>query len=413
MIVKITRYLMILITVLVASIYIPQIYWKIFDVNIRIPMVLYSPVINRFLILKPMESSKYTDQLGTKYTRDKFEKLEPIFYYRQLVATDKMPDSLRGIKMDLNLIRINNFRIKISPQGLTLPQIALYPMLESKSGRVSLEMPEDVFRITNKRMEFIDCYSNSIDEEKSELFTAALIKEEFSFPAKFIYGNPTTRKAFDEGYFVVDKNDQIFHVKMVKGKPFCKNIRISESIKVKSMSISESPLKEFYGVIITENSDIYMITYNNYKLKKLPIIGYDCTNTTLVFRGDIFFRMVTLTNDDSLKVIMLDKNYKVFDNYMEPIENVQKMSVSTIEKYLFPFTVVLADDNTYMISLDFSFGGFVFIILNILLSILSIILYNRRGINFKKGIIDYIIVLVTGIYGFIAINIFIPFDKTK
>ncbi|MFH0733145.1 MAG: DUF4857 domain-containing protein [bacterium] len=413
MIVKTTRYLMIFITILVASIYLPNMYWKIFDINVRIPMILYSPVINQFLIFRPAETVKYTDQVGNKYTRDKFESLEPIFYYRQLVATEKMPDSLRGIKLDLSLLRLNNFRIKITPPNLTLPQIKLFPMLESKSGRASLEMPSDVFRITNKRIEFIDCTSNTIDEEKSDLFTTALIKEEFSFPAKFIYGNPTTRKAFDEGYFVVDNADQIFHIKMVKGRPFCKNIRASESIKVKSMMIAESSLKEFYGIILTENDEIFMITYKNYKLKKLPITGYNSSNTTLVFRGDIFFRYAILTNSDSLKVFMLTKNYKVFDTYYEPIQNVKKMGIGTAATYIFPFRIGLGNQYSYLINLDFECSGFSFLILNIFLVLISMGLYIKRGLSLKKGILDFIIVLVTGIYGIIAINIFIPFDKTK
>ncbi len=413
MIVKSIRYLMIIIAVLVAAIYIPDFYWKIFDVNVRVPMVLYSPVINKFLTLRPLETIKYTDQEGNKYTREQFEQLEPIFYYRQLVGTNTMPDSLRGEPVDISLIRVNNFRIKITPQYLSIPDIKLYPLLESKSGRVSLEMPDDVFRITSKRIEFIDCSTNSIDEEKSGRFTEALNKEGFDYPAKGIYGNPTTRKAFDEGYFIVDNSDQIFQLKMVKGEPFCKNIHAPSGLKVKYMNISEQVLREFYGVIISDDNQFYIITYDGYKIKNVPVNGYNPKNTTLVFRGDIYFRSIQLTNSDSLVVLMLNKEYKVFDRYVEPLPNVKKMDVGLVESFIFPFTISLQSPSSYFVNFYFSFYGFSFIIVNILLTILTVGIYRRRGYEVKNSLIDFAIVLVTGIYGLLAVTIFIPFDKTK
>lgn len=413
MIVKSIRYLMIIIAVLVAAIYIPDLYWKIFDVNVKVPMVLYSPVINKFITLRISEASKYTDQEGNKYTREQFEQLEPIFYYRQLVATNTMPESLRGKPVDISSIRVNNFRIKISPPYLNMPKIELYPLLESQSGRVSLEMPDDVFRITSKRIEFIDCTSNKIDEEKSERFTEALNKEGFDYPAKGVYGNPTTRKAFDEGYFIVDNSDQIFHLKMIKGEPFCKNIHAPSGFKVKYMNIAEQVLREFYGVVISDDNLFYFISYNNYQIKEVPVNGYDPKNTTLVFRGDVYFRSIQLTNDDSLVVLMMDRDYKVFDRYVEPLQNVKKMDVGVVEAYLFPFTISQQSPSSFFIGLYFSFYGFSFIILNVLLTILTIGIYRRRGLELKNSVIDFAIVLVTGIYGLLAITIFIPFDKTK
>ena len=38
--------------------------------------------------------------------------------------------------------------------------------MESMSGRVDLKMPDDVFRITSKGIEFIDMASNSVKEDR-------------------------------------------------------------------------------------------------------------------------------------------------------------------------------------------------------------------------------------------------------
>lgn len=413
MIFKTTRYFMLIISVIVLSIYLPEVYWKLFNESVKVPLILYSPVIEKFLIFRIDSENHYQDEDGKVYTRSKFEALEPIFYFRQLVTEKRMPDSLRGIALDLSLIKINNFRIRLTPNSLNPPTIDLLPMLESRSGRANLSMPEDVFRFTGNAIEFIDCYSNTIDEEKSDFFTEALKKEGFVFPYKKLYGNPTTRKPFDEGYFIVDNEDKIFHVKMVKGMPYCKNINAPKGFKVKSMNIAENNLREFYGIIITDKDELFLISYDNYKLINVPVNGYNAANTTMIFRGDIFFRSVQLVNDDSVVVIMYNKKYKPIDRYSEPLKNVKKAAVGITEGYLFPFVISTEDESTYYLDFYFRLTNVNALILNLVLLIFTIGLYKMKGYDLIKNIPDFVLVGLTGIYGLIAILIFIPFDKTK
>lgn len=413
MIIKTTRYLMIIITVIVCSIYLPEIYWKLFSESVRVPMILYSPITEKFLIFNFTAENKFVDEDGKIYSRSKFEAMEPIFYFRQLVTENRMPDSLKGIALDFAEIRRNNFRIKIYPSQLETPQIKLFPMIESRSGRANLSMPEDVFRITENAIEFIDCYSNSIDEEKTDYFTDALKKENFVFPSKFIFGNPTTRKPFDEGYFIVDSEDKIFHVKMIKGMPFCKNINAPKDFRVKSMSIAENALKEFYGIIITQTDEIFIISYDNYKLIKVPADGYNTKNTEMIFKGDIFFRGVQLVNADSVVVYTLNKKYKVIDRYSEKIKNIKKETAGIVESYMFPFVIETQSESTSFLDLYFRLCGMGALIINFVLLVIAIIMYKMKGYELLKNIPDFLLIGLTGIYGLIAVIIFIPFDKTK
>lgn len=73
--------------------------------------------------------------------------------------------------------------------------------MESMSGRVDLKMPDDVFRITSKGIEFIDMASNSVKEDKSLQFTEAMTKKEFRFPATEIVGNPTVKRSMTKVIF--------------------------------------------------------------------------------------------------------------------------------------------------------------------------------------------------------------------
>ena len=69
------------------------------------------------------------------------------------------------------------------------------------SGRVDLKMPDDVFRITSKGIDFIDMATNSVKADKSLQFTEAMTKKGFRFPATEIAGNPTVKKSMTKGIF--------------------------------------------------------------------------------------------------------------------------------------------------------------------------------------------------------------------
>ena len=187
-------------------------------------------------------------------------------------------------------------------------------MFESKSGRVRLEVPDDYFRIAN-RCEFVNCETNSINQDKSNLFTAAFSKENFNFPATRIAGNPTNKKPFDEGYFVVDSKNKLYHIKMIKGKPFCKFTNNPESLKIAYLKIGEMSLREFYGFLYTKQGDVFLISYDNYKLIKLPLDNFDMQKESFSIIGDQFYRTISLTSAKRVRTIVTDRNYNVIDRY--------------------------------------------------------------------------------------------------
>ena len=123
--------------------------------------------------------------------------------------------------------------------------IGLYPLFESESDRVNLELPPDFFRINNS-IEFITASTNDINLEKSKLFNQVFINKGFSFPAKIIAGIPTTRKSIDEGYFIVDNTNKLFHLKMTKGQPYFEYIQTPDNIVITSYSIHYTKLYENY-----------------------------------------------------------------------------------------------------------------------------------------------------------------------
>jgi hypothetical protein len=412
MFIKISRIFYLLLIVFVASIFLPKYYWMKFEKNIRRPMVYYSPVINEFLVSRLVGNEMfYVDRYGKKYDRDQYERLTPLLNYRQLISAGKLPDSLKGQPLNVDVIRVNNIMTKVSADQIDYKPIQLNPLLESKSGRVKLEMPDDYFRITN-RFEFVNCQSNKVDEAKSNLFTAALSEKNFAFPAVMISGNPTNKKAFDEGYFVLDSKNNLFHIKMVKGKPFCENTNIP-SLDVAFMSISEMTLREFYGLIFTKQGEVYLISYDNYKLIKLPLENYDIKKQNFLMIGDQFYRTISLTGINNIHTIVTDRNYKVVDRYEESWSGNNDLNAGKASLWLFPFTLRLSDSSSSFANFYFKFSGIESILLIILLTLITYFILRYRKISLKNGWVDLIIVLVSGIFGFIAVLLIKNIDNTN
>ena len=413
MFIKISRILYLLLIVFVAAIFIPKYYWLKFEKNIRRPMVYYSPVSHEFLASKMTGNDfYYIDRKGNKYDRDQFENLTPLLNYRQLVSVNNLPDSLNGVALNLETIRLNNIMLRVTTDEIDVKPIQLFPMFESRSGRIKLEMPDDFFRIAD-RFEFINCQTNSVNQEKSNLFTAALAKENFSFPAIKIAGNPTNKKLFDEGYFVLDSKNQLFHIKMVKGKPFCVNTNMAGSLDVAFMSISEMALREFYGMIFTKQGEVYLISYDNYNLVKLPLENYNIKKDNFSFFGDQFYRTISLTSAGNVRTFVTDRNYKLIDRYESSWLANNDLPAGIAASWLFPFTLRLSDASSSFSNFFFKFSGYQALFLSFLLTLITYFILRSRKISVKKGWIDLIIVLFSGIFGFIAVLLIKNIDNTN
>lgn len=411
MLIKSSRVLYLLLIVFVASIFVPKYYWMKFEKNIRSQLVFFSPLKKDFLIRSDNTNTfSYFDKRGNKYDRAAFETLMPLLNYRQLTLEGKLPDSLNGAPLIIEKIRINNITLKIYPSEIDYKPIQLFPMFESKSGRVQLEMPNDYFRI-NKRLEFIDCATNAIDEKKTMMFTNTLSSNNFSFPAKIIAGNPTSKKAFDQGYFVIDSKNNLFHVKMVKGKPFCVNTKVPENLDIIYMKILEMPLKEFYGLIINKRSEVFLISYDHYKLIKLPLEGYDHKKHIISFMGDLFYRTFSLIGTNSIHTISTDRNYVVVDQYKATWKNNDELNAGVVSSYIFPFTLKLGDDYSSLSNFYFKISSPHAFIGSLILSIITFYVLRNRNISLKKGWFDIVLVLITGVFGFIAVSLVKNVDK--
>ncbi|MEW6193781.1 MAG: DUF4857 domain-containing protein [Bacteroidota bacterium] len=400
----ITRIILAITIILVASIYLPEFYWKITKEEAKSVSVYYSVVKDEFVFIKSdIRGAKYVDQKGDELTREEFEEAVPLLNFRQLFVSGKMPDTINGKAIEPKEVKLNNFSLRIRPEIINYNLIQLFPLMESQSGRIRLELPPDLFRITD-RMEFITSLTNQVDEKKSRAFTDALLKEGFNFPAKKIYGNLSTMKPFDEGYFVIDSSGKIYHIKMVKGEPFCVQTSIPQNIDVAYILVSENELREFYSLLITKKSEVYFISYDNYRLIKLPVEDYNYETDVMTIRGDLFNRQITYSREnEKVKSIVTNRDYNIVSTYEDNSKGKEVLYTSLIAPYLFPFELSIEESKTPMINFYFSFYDLHYLILSAVLTIVAIIYFRKKKIDISNGLIYYAVVLVTGLYGFIAI----------
>ena len=404
--VKISRYILVCVAIVALSIAIPRLYWISFENPIKAPSVFYSCIDNEFYMIRPQQNSIKTNEKGDEISRDDFEKLLPLNYSRQLSLNGTMPDSVNGVEMDLHEINRNRSFFRIRPKEMDTPQPSLFPLFESKSGRANLEMPEDFFRIT-WRMEFIEAKSNSINEEKSRMFSAVLYNRGFQFPAKTINGIPTTRKSCDEGYLVLDSKNQLFHIKMVKGKPFVKKVDVPEGLQFKQISCVDFSDKLYYAYLFSANNEIFVLTQYDYMLEKLEIENILPEKDEVRISGDLFNYNITSIGDGYIKTSILDKNFNFVDEYTETWLTKEERKEGKIARLLFPFEIKLNSKNSDFVNFYFQAQKTVlWLVLSLVLLIIQILILRKKSEKIKNHLLDLGFVALAGIFGFIAVNVF-------
>lgn len=301
---------------------------------------LYSSVLQDFVQTGNPDGTGVIrrDLNGNIYSQRQVDSLLPTFYYRQLVSDERFPDTLDGIAVTPRFVQTENFTFRSTPGDINKPHIELYPLMESMSGRVELIMPTDVFRITSQGIEFVDMATNSINTQKSALFTEAMTKKDFQFPATLIAGNPTTRKEYDEGYLILDARSHLFHLKMVKDRPYVRFIELPDSFQPKQLFVTEFRNRKSLAFLTDVNNHFYVLESKTYELMKVEIPSYNPETDAITVLGNFldWTIRVTTSETDSYYAIRSD-SYSLIKSYQAPVP--EETMAEKIGKYIFPLKI--------------------------------------------------------------------------
>ncbi len=397
---KYIKYPIILLAILMLSWLLPKLSHLISDDAQKRNFIYYSSIEKNFvtiyydnvkgkLIRKNLQTQK-------KYTAAEFDSILPMFYYRQLLTDGKMPKAIHGVAVTTKQLREKSFFYRMSPMKKNTPAIPLYTLFESMSGRVNLKNPGDFFRLTD-RIEFLNPEDNSINEQKSTKFNRLFQVNHFRFPAKLVAGNPSDRKPYDEGYFILDSNNQLFHLKMVNGNPFIKNVKMPKEITPVYIGTQEPADRSFYAFVYDKKGKVYLLTTNRYQFVEIPCPPYNINRDNFRIMANPLYWNVEVANRKGKTIYALNTNTKqVVDKCT--LQNPDREKDMFI--YLFPFSIGFESSYTRFIYPQFYLNSWWALISNIIFLIIFMAVLKIR--KQQIGIIPIVITLFTGVYGCIV-----------
>lgn len=365
------------------------------------PFTLYSEIIEDFAMINvnyDEKASRFIDRKGNSYTETQFDSILPMFYYRQLVTDNKLPDTIRGTHVTSSIIRRENFIFRSRPSEINMHHPGLYPLLESRSKRVDLVMPEDVFRLTKNGIEFIDMEVNQVNREKSALFQSVFLQKEVAFPVQTIAGNPTNRKEYDEGYLFTDNDGKLFHLKQVQGRPFLRPIPIDPEINISRIWVTELSNRKYFAFLTDENNHFYALTAPDYNLVHIDIPPFEPEKESMTIFGNMFtWTVVQSNNTDEIVTAVDAKTLAAIDSMTFCNPEKDKIGAAS---YLFPLQLSFTstvDKFFYPRLKAFSCHA---LVLNLVLLVLYVVLCRKNKFS-AMYLFKAVAVAVLGIFAFI------------
>lgn len=366
------------------------------------PFVHYSAPL-KSLCFYDRNDKKYPlyDKDGNRYTISEYDSLMPFLKYRQLMADGRLPDSICGVKATPHAISMKNVVYNHIPHKTSSPvsDLGLNIMYESMPKRLGLELPEDVFSISDDIV-FTNCATAEVDGEKSQCFHNAMVKAGYTFPAQWTSGNNNSRKRYDEGFFSLDGNNQLFHIKMVNGRPFVRNTHVTEDIDVELFEMNEAADKRFYGFIYDKSGNVYIIGTRDgqYFTQQLDIDPVDICNDKINIMGEPLSWSLMIENGDGLTAYALnDSTLKLLDKiHIDREDDLWDEIASAV----FPYYIEIQHSNSEYISPRIIFTSWYAFLSNLVFAFLA--LFIDMGRDCKK-VLRFIFVLATGLCGAIIL----------
>lgn len=398
------KYLIIVLGTILLAWLLPKSYHLVTDTASKNIFTIYSSIDKAFCSIRfdDKEERLIRKNLKTnrEYSEFEFDSILPMFYSSQLFADGRMPKTIDGKKIDPKQVNRKKFFFRVKPTDKNKPHIPLYTLFESMSGRVRIDMPGDVFRL-NSKIEFLNSETNQVNEEKSLRFNKLFEKKGFQFPAKLAAGNPSTRKAYDEGYFIIDNDDQIFHLKMVNAMPFLKKVSLPTDVIPEYILTMEPDDRSFYAFVFDTNKKLHLITTDSYKLKEIPIPTYDIDKDQLLIMANPLYWNITVISSKGKTVLALNADTK---QVVDKVIIKQDVTESSYSRYVLPFAVEFASFNTKYIKPVIYLGSYMVLITNLLLIVVFVFISRYR--KQKIQLLSVVWIAITGIYGFITTLIF-------
>lgn len=382
------------------SFFIPHYFKEFSKDNSLATYVFYSAKQKKFIYKQHFGNHNflYKDSLNNTFSKDEYEASLPFLFWRNLDIQKKLPIVIDDIEYDKKTIKKarQSFRLNYKNLAINKKQIELYPLFNPSSKKGVISFPDVMFTLKNS-FKIYDSENNSVNEELSKKYTKILEEKGFSYPAQIIAGKTTNIKPLDEGYFVLDKKEKLFHIKMYDDVLYTNTIAYDKSIKIKDIKISESRKKEFYGVLLDQNNSLYIISYDKYKLIKLPLKHYHAPTMQVEIYADALNKLIRYQDEKNVFVSVFDTKFNYIDSFKADIPQVNPYFKEVFD-YAFTFYIKTNPYKTYE-EYSLQVSSYKAFIISFIFALFAFIFFKKQSM--KLRIIKTFIILISGIYGLI------------
>ncbi|MCR4667259.1 MAG: DUF4857 domain-containing protein [Desulfovibrio sp.] len=422
---------LLLFAVLALSWALPHTYGLIFVKPIEKTQLFYSPKLSRCIFTEQIrgndpEAAKkseghhsdivYKDELGNYYDRLAFEAALPFIYYRNMEMRGMLPVSVDGKTYDRRAIekarRVLELRSS-SLDGHSLRTSCL-PLIESNPGQMALLYPDDRFRLTREKMEFINADKNAEDKVLSERFTDALKSQGFTFPAMHVGGNFTNFKPYEGGIFLTDATGGLFHLLRRDGAPVCKKIPLPDGVIPRHVLVSEARERMWLGLVLDDRDRIWLMREGDNALIGLHTEGYRPFDMDfkLIFNPAFMTAVYSDARRIQARVFSLPDpacangtRLMPFHSYARTMSRAAESVETHLADILFPFTISLTSEISNRISFSLTPSGHVLqaVILSLLLALFYLLYERRRSSLDGWKTMGALFICAAGVYALIPL----------
>ncbi|MSN95807.1 DUF4857 domain-containing protein [Campylobacter sp. FMV-PI01] len=371
------KFIKAIIIALILAIFLPRIIDTIFAQKSHKANVYYSEIYDEFIVQTHnpnLKKSFYLKNGDENLTLDEYLEALPFNHYNYLISKNKFP-FLEWANSDK--IKKHSQRFSLKPEIYNQKKLPVFTIFESNPKYLKLGYNKFALSGDGDKLIFTDLTTLKIDENLSTIFTKALKEKDFIFPIKNHYSNPITKKPFDEGVFLKDSKDEIYHLKMINSHPFVRKTRLKD---IDFILVDEKIQREFYGLAITKDNKINLISYDDYKLINLPFASYNPKKDSFKLSITPLSKSISISSEDKIYSYHLDDEFKPIKSFVYEIN--QNKKAKFIKDLFLPFELILDSSYAYKFKFaNFSLFGF---ILNIILFGVMFYFLKDKNIKFKS-----------------------------
>jgi hypothetical protein len=380
----------------------------------RVPVVFYSPDSDEFLFFRYEGGEvQRVDKQGNLYSREEFDALLPLMHAAQLIKDGRMPETISGWAWDPAAARRARINMRLRARQLDTPMVPLFPLYESESDRVRIETPRDFVRFGG-RIEVVEAKRNQLDiaatAEMQQVFDAA----GFQLPVQLVGGNPTTLKPYDEGYYLLDMQGDLFHLQKRRGQPLLVRVPLEtlpgdrqklQEIDPVFLLVQEHENRLIRVLVIGARGEVFAITGPNYTWQPVHFENYDPSTMDLSLRGDALNLLFSVAGAEHLEAVVLNRDFSPAARYEEPLPGESNTFAGRVINTLFPFVLDLEYANSGYLNFSLKINSpSAFGISSILAAAWAGFLFRRKQWRASR-IAEVVLVAMSGVVGLIAVNL--------